>query len=158
MQVQSIEVVFNPALGAIVLAFPTVIEVVDEGAVLELVGHGELTVHTQMCTPVVAGAVKVFVHTAQIHGKFTAQPAALHVSGDMQPVHWRRVVAIDAEAHVVVLAVACGHTKERTDLRGLRVIGAVPHFHEAADLRILHIEGIPQQAGNHRRICGTRHI
>ena len=76
----------------------------------------------------------------------------------MQPVHWRRIVAVDTEAHVIVFAVTRGHAKERTDVRGLRVIGAVPHFHEAADLRILHIEGVPQQAGNHRRICGTRHI
>ena len=76
----------------------------------------------------------------------------------MQPVHWRRVVAVDTEAHIVVFAVTRGHTKERTDVRGLRVIGAVTHFHEAADLGALHVEGVAQETRDHRRIGRTRHV
>ena len=158
VRVQRVEVVLDPGVGTIVLAFPTVVEVVEERAVLELVGHRELTVHAQVSAPVVAGAIEIFVHSTQRHGIFAAQPAAFQVAGDMQPVHRRRVVAVDAEAHVVVLAVACGHAKGRTDVGRLRVIGAVTHFHEAADLGPLHVEGIAQQAGDHRRIGRTRHV
>ena len=69
----------------------------------------------------------------------------------MQPVNQRRIVAVDTETHIVVLAVALGLT-DRSGRGGAGVVGTVAHFHKDSDFGILHVEGVAQEARNYRGV------